>query len=85
MIVSKLSTLNPKIKFIAVTKQLYKWCSPSICLLVTPFSLCSHHGIVMKFSGVIIIDRSDAHADGGRQRSKVKVTEVKTNLAVSGL
>ena len=30
-------------------------------------------------------DRSDVHAKGQGQRSKVKVTEVKPNLAVSGL
>ena len=32
----------------------------------------------MKFSGVITIDISDVHAKGEGQRSKVKVTEVKT-------
>ena len=26
---------------------------PSVCPSVTPFSLCSHHRIIMKFSGVI--------------------------------
>ena len=51
--------------FLAVTKQLYEWFSPSArpsaCLpvcppvrpsvrpSVTPFSLCSHHCIIMKF------------------------------------
>ena len=49
----------------------------SIRLSVTPFSLCSHHHIIMKFSGVITIDRSDVHAKGQGQSSKVKVTEVK--------
>ena len=34
----------------------------------------------MKFS-VITIDKSDVHAKGEGQRSKVKVTEVKTNFA----
>ena len=36
----------------------------SVCLSVpfTPFSLCSHHGIIMKFSGVITNDRSDVYA-----------------------
>ena len=42
--------------------------------------LCSNHRIIMKFSGVITIDRSDVHAKGQGQRSKVKVTEVKTQL-----
>ena len=36
----------------------------SVCLSVTPFSLCFLHGIIMKFSGVITIDRSDVHAEG---------------------
>ena len=45
---------------------------------VTPFWLCSHHRIIMKFSGVITSDRSDDHAKGQGQRSKVKVTEVTT-------
>ena len=39
----------------------------------------------MKFSAVITNDKSDVHAEGQGQRSKVKVTEVNTNLAVSGL
>ena len=43
--------------------------------------LCSHHGIIMKFSGVITNDRSDVHAKGQGQRSKVKVTEVKSQLS----
>ena len=53
---------------------------PSVCLSVTPFWLCSHHRIIMKFSGVITSDRSDVHAKGQGQRSKVKVTEVTTQL-----
>ena len=52
---------------------------PSVCPSVTPFWLCSHHPI-MKFSGVITSDRSDVHAKGQGQRSKVKVTEVTTQL-----
>ena len=56
----------------------------SVCLSVrpsvTPFWLCSHHRIIMKFSGVITSDRSDVHAKGQGQRSKVKVTEVTTQL-----
>ena len=39
---------------------------------------CSHHRIIMKFSGVITNDKSDVHAKGQGQRSKVKVTEVMT-------
>ena len=74
--------------FLAANKQLYEWFSPSVCLSVrlsvcpsvTPFWLCSHHRIIMKFSGVITSDRSDVHAKGQVQRSKVKVTEVTTQL-----
>ena len=69
---------------LAATKQLYEWFSPSVrpsvCPSVTPFWLCSHHHIMMKFSGVITSDRSDAHAKGQGQWSKVKVTEVTTQL-----
>ena len=43
-----------------------------------PFSLCSHHRIIIKFSGVITNGRRDVHAKGQGQRSKVKVTEVMT-------
>ena len=45
-----------------------------------PCWLCSHHRIIMKFSGVITSDKSDVHAKGQGQRSKVKVTEVTTPL-----
>ena len=73
-----------KFEFLAATKQLYEWFSPSVrpsvCPSVTPFWLCSHHRIIMKFSGVITSDRSDVHAKGQGQRSKVKVTEVTTQL-----
>ena len=41
-----------------------------------PCWLCSHHPIIMKFSGVITSDKSDVHAKGQGQRSKVKDTEV---------
>ena len=53
---------------------------PSVCPSVTPFSPCSHHRIIMKFSGVITNDKSDVHAKGQGQGSKVKVTEVNTQL-----
>ena len=70
--------------FLAATKQLYEWYFPSVCLSVclsvTPFSLCSHQRIIMKCSGVITSDKSDVHAKGQGQRSKVKVTEVTTQL-----
>ena len=74
--------------FLTATKQPYEWFSPSVrlsvCLsvrpTVTPFSLCSHHCIIMKFSRVITNDKSDVHAKSQGQRSKVKVTEVKTQF-----
>ena len=53
---------------------------PPVCLSVTPFSLCFCHRIITKFSGVITNDRSDVHAKGQGHRSKVKVTEVITQL-----
>ena len=53
----------------------------SVCLSVTPFWLCSHHRIIMKISRVFTYDRIDVHAKGQGQRSKVKVTEVKTQYS----
>ena len=50
---------------------------PSVSPSVTPFSPCSLHPIIMKFS-VITIDRHDVHAKGEGQKSKVKVTEITT-------
>ena len=79
--------------FLAATKQLYDWFSPSVrpsvrlsvrpsvCLSVTPFSPCSHYRIIMKLSGVITMVGSDVHAKGQGLRSKVKVTEVNTQLS----
>ena len=58
---------------------------PSVRPSVTPFWLCSHHRIIMKFSGVITNDQSKVHAKCQGQRSKVKVTEVTTQIFVSGL
>ena len=45
-----------------------------------PCWLCSHHRIIMIFSGVITQDQGKVHAEGQGQRSKVKVTEVTTQL-----
>ena len=85
------------VAFLAATKQLYEWyflsvCPSvrlsvrlSVCPSVTPFWLCSHHRIIMKFSGVITLDQGKVHAKGQGQRSKVKVTEVTTQIFVSGL
>ena len=53
----------------------------SVCLSVTPFWLCSHHRIIMKFSGVITTDQGNVHAKGQGQRSKVNVTEVTIQLS----
>ena len=79
--------------FLAATKQLYEWFSPSVrpsaclsvrpsvLLSVTPLSLCSHHRIIIKFSGVITIDRSDLHANDQGQRSSSQRSE--TNFATN--
>ena len=56
---------------------------PSVRLSVTPFWLCSHHHIIMKFSGVITSDRSDVHAKGQGQRSRSQRSQ--PNFTVSGL
>ena len=77
--------------FLAETKQLYEWYFLSICPSVCPsvrlsarlshlFDLCSHHRIIMKFSGVITKMQGKVHAKGQCQRSNVKVTEVTTQL-----
>ena len=55
---------------------------PSVCLSVCDtFSPCSCHCIITKFSELITIGKSDVHAKGQGQRSKVKVTEVLTPLS----
>ena len=56
----------------------------SVCPSVTPLWLCSHHRIIMKFSGVITKDQGKVHAKGQGQKSKVKVTEVMTQLNCFG-
>ena len=50
----------------------------SVRTSVTPFSLCRPHRIIMKFSGFITNDQSKVYVKGQGQRSKVKVTNVKT-------
>ena len=71
-------------EFLAATKQLNEWyflsVCPSVCPSVTPFWLCFHYRIIMKFSGVITRDQGKVHAKGQGRRSKVKVTEVTTQL-----
>ena len=63
--------------FLAATRQLYKRFS----LSVTPFWQCSVDHIIMKFSGVITMEKMDIHAKGQGQMSKVKVTEVKIQFS----
>ena len=76
-------TFNYVLLFLAATKQLYEWFSPFVCpsvlLSVTPFWLCSHHRIIMKFSGGITNDRK-VKVRGQRSRSQGSTP----NLAVSG-
>ena len=55
----------------------------SVCLSVTPFSLCSCYRIIMKFLGVITIDKRDVHVRGQGQRSSSQRS--KPNIAISGL
>ena len=45
----------------AALQMVFSVC-PSVCLSVIPFWLCSHHSIIMKFSGVITNDKSKVHA-----------------------
>ena len=53
---------------------------PPVRPSVTHFWVCSHHRIIMKFSEVITKDQGKVHAKGQGQMSKVKVTEVTTQL-----
>ena len=68
--------------FLAATKQLYEWFSPSVCLSVrhTFFAMFPslHHPEIFRI--FITNHKSDVHAKGQGQRSKVKVTEVTTQL-----
>ena len=59
------------------------WMVQSVCPSITPFWLCSHHRIIMKFSGVITNDRSDVHAKGQGRRSRSQRSP--PNFGVSGL
>ena len=67
--------------FLTATKQLYVWFKPSVRLSITSFWQCSCHRIIIKFSGVITIDKSDVHAKDQGQTSKVKATKVKTQFS----
>ena len=70
---------------IQTSSSMKGWVHPSGCppfhLSVTSFSLCFHHCIIMKFSGVITNDKMMSMQKFPGQRSKVKVTEVKTQLS----
>ena len=66
----------------AALQMVFSVC-PSVCLSVTPFWLCSHHRIIMKFFGVITNDQSKVHAKGQGQRSRSQRSQ--PNLTVSGL
>ena len=70
-------------QFLAATKQLYGSVRPSVRSSLTSFSLCPHHRVIIKSSGVITIDRIDVHAKGQGDRSEVMATDVKPHLAVS--
>ena len=66
---------------LAATKQLNKWYFLSVYPSVRLSHLfCSHHLIIMNFSAVITNDQGKVHAKGQGQKSKVKVTEVTTQL-----
>ena len=60
------------------------WTIRSVRPPVTPVPLCSLDRIIMQFSGVIIIDKSDAHAKGQCQGSKIKVAELKISFPKFG-
>ena len=73
-----------KLFWVATSSSMYGSVLPSIslsvCLSVTPSWQCSHRRIIMKFSGVINNHKNYVHAKGQSHRSKVKVTEVMTQL-----
>ena len=50
----------------ATSKQLWEHFCSSVC---HTFSLCPSHRIILKFSGVITIDKSDVHEKGPGQKS----------------
>ena len=77
-------TLSPV--FLAATKQLYEWYFLSVFLSVCPsvrhtfltmFPSSYHHEIFRSYHQ----DQGNVHAKGQGQRSKVKVTEVTTQLS----
>ena len=74
--------INSIIHFLAATKQLYEWYFLSVRPSVCPSHLFDYVLIIISsFSGVITTDQGNVHAKGQGQRSKVKVTEVTTQLS----
>ena len=57
------------------------WMVQSVCPSHL-FWLCSHHGIIMKFSGVITNDKSNVHTKSQGQRSRSQRS--KPHLAIAG-
>ena len=68
--------------FVAATKELYEWPSPSVCPSVTPFSLCSHHRIIMKLlpmTEVMSMQNVKVRGQGSRsQKSKPNFSRFRT-------
>ena len=58
--------------------------SKDVRLCVTPFSLCSHHSIIMKFSGVITNGQSEVHAMVQVRSERSRSQRSKPKLTVSG-
>ena len=66
--------------FLAATKQLYEWYFLSVRLSVCPSHLFDYVPIIVS-SWNFTSDQGNVHAKGQGQRSKVKVTEVATQLS----
>ena len=72
------------VPFLAATKQLYEWFSPSVCLSVHPSHLFDYVPIIVSlwnFQELLPMAEVTSIAKGQGQRSKVKVTEVTTQLS----
>ena len=85
------NTINLRVTssfFLAVTKQLYEWSFPSfwmsVCLSVCLSHLFDYVPIIVSswnFQELLPMTKSDVHAKAQGQRSKVKVTEVNSQLS----
>ena len=81
-ILSTLSTFINIFLALAATMQLNEPPLPPVRLSVChTFSQCCRHRIIITYPGVINIDKSVVHGEGQGQKTKVKVTEFKTNFA----